>query len=67
MPRDLKAHEHKKRTQARRMNALARLDLRQPSSPREPAFGPTSHAVKKIDMDTQRLIAEALAKRGMSP
>ena len=49
MPRDLKAHEHKKRTQARRMNALARLDLRQPSVPREAAAGPTSHAVKVMD------------------
>ena len=45
------------------MHALARLDLREPTSPREAAIGPTSHAVKMMDPEVQRIIAEAMAKR----
>jgi hypothetical protein len=63
MPRNLKQHEHTKRSQARRAHALARLDLRQPSHPRENAVGPMSHAVKVVDDETKRLIQEALDRK----
>ena len=63
MPRDLKASENRKRQQARRAHALARLDLREPSVPRDPASGPTSHAVKKVDGATRDAIDAFLAAR----
>ena len=63
MPRDLKAHENQKRARARRDHALARLDLRQPSSPRTPAAGPTSHAVKSVDPEAAAAIAAFLTRR----
>lgn len=49
MPRDASARENRLRSKARRAHALQRLDLRDPTSPRQPAAGPTSHAVKKIN------------------
>ena len=63
LPRESRAHENKKRTAARRMHALARLDLREPSTPRETAIGPTSHAVKKIDIGTRAAIDAFLRER----
>lgn len=63
MPRDLKAHENTKRVKARRAHALARLDLRQPSTPRVPAAGATSHAVKVMDPAAEAAIAAFMARR----
>ena len=65
MPRDPSARENRLKAKARRDHALARIDLRSPSVPRDAAVGPTSHAVKKIDIETQRLIDAALEKRGV--
>jgi hypothetical protein len=65
MPRDLKAHENQKRSKARRDHALARLDLREPSVPRQPANGPTSHAVKARDPATAAAVEAFL--RGRQP
>lgn len=61
MPRDLRAHEQTKRNKARRDHALARMDLREPSTPRAPAAGATSHAVKVMDPGTAAAI-EAFMK-----
>ena len=66
MPRDYRPKETEKRSKARRAHALARLDLREPTVPRAPAVGPMSHAVKVMDPETQRLISEALAARGIA-
>ncbi|MHB8272007.1 hypothetical protein [Bradyrhizobium sp.] len=66
MPRENRAHENQKRMSARRMHALARLDLREPTSPREAASGPTSHAVKAENPELRKMIDDALAARGMS-
>jgi hypothetical protein len=63
MPRDLRASENQKRSKARRTHALARLDLRQPSVPRQPAAGPTSHAVKVVDPAAQAAIDAFMEKR----
>lgn len=63
MPRNLKANENQKRSKARRDHALGRLDLREPSSPRAPAAGATSHAVKVMDPASEAAIAAFLAKR----
>lgn len=67
MPRDYRAAENQKRSKARREHALQRLDLREPSHPRQPAVGPTSHAVKKIDMASQAAIEAFLARKGCAP
>lgn len=64
MPRDFKARENQLRSKARRAHALERLDLREPSSPREPAVGPTSHAVKKINTVDQQAIDAFMAEKG---
>ncbi len=61
MPRDASARENTMKAKARRAHALARLDLRSPSVPREAASGPTSHAVKKTDMATRAAIDAFLA------
>jgi hypothetical protein len=66
VPRDLRANESQKRSSARRAHALARLDLREPTVPRANAVGAFSHAVKVMDAETQRLISEALAARGIA-
>lgn len=63
MPRDPSARENRIKAKARRDHALARIDLRTPSVPREAAVGATSHAVKKIDMGTREAIDAFLAKR----
>jgi hypothetical protein len=64
MPRDLKAHERQKRTAARREFALARRDLREPTTPREPATGATSHAVKVMAPDAAAAIQAFLKAKG---
>lgn len=60
MPRDYNPKEAAKRTAARRMHALARLDLREPTSPRKSAVGPTSHAVKFLDPASEKAIQDFL-------
>ena len=47
----------------RYLDALDRPELRHPTSPRAPAAGPTSMAVKVQDPETRRLIDEALERR----
>lgn len=63
MPRDPSARENRIKAKARRDHALARLDLRSPSVPRDPAVGPTSHAIKKIDTGTRAAIDEFMARQ----
>lgn len=63
MPRDPSARENRIKAKARRDHALARMDLRTPSVPRESAAGATSHSVKKIDIGTRAAIDAFLAKR----
>ena len=60
MSRDYRLHEKEKRSKARRALALARLDLREPTVPRAPASGATSHAVKVVDSSTAAAIEEFL-------
>lgn len=62
MPRDLKIYEREKKSKARRAHALARLDLRQPSHPRQNAAGPFSHAVKVMDPASAAAIEAFLAR-----
>jgi hypothetical protein len=64
MPRDYRAAENQKRSKARREHALQRLDLREPSHPRDSAVGPTSHAVKKINSADQAAIDAFMARKG---
>lgn len=64
MSRDYRLHEKEKRSKARRACALARLDLREPTTPRSTAAGPTSHAVKVTDPETARAIAEFMSRKG---
>lgn len=63
MPANDKARTNQKRATARREHALKRLDLRDPTSPREAATGPTSHAVKAVDPSTRAAIDAFLAAR----
>lgn len=63
MPRDPSARENRLTAKARRAHALARIDLRSPSVPREPAAGATSHAVKKTDIATRDAIDAFLNRR----
>jgi hypothetical protein len=63
MPRSLTPGQSQKRAASRRKGALAHLDLRQPSSPRTAAAGPTSHAVKTVDPEAAAAIEAFLAKR----
>lgn len=64
MPRDYRANENQKKAKARRAHALARNELRGPSTPRTSAAGATSAPVKAADPDTARMVAEFLARRG---
>lgn len=63
MPRDLRVRENQKRAAARREGALARNELRGPSAPREPASGPTSHAVKARSPHDARLVEDFLQRQ----
>lgn len=64
MPRDYRAQENRLRARAARSRALNRTELRYASEPRAPAQGSTSFPVKVVDPEVQRMIDEALAKRG---
>lgn len=63
MPRAKRAHENERAAKARRHLALGRSELRTESSPRDPAAGPTSHAVKAIDPETRASIDAFLTTR----
>lgn len=63
MPRARRAHENQKAAKARRVGALGRAELRTESTPREPAVGATSHAVKVTDPATAAAIEAFLATR----
>ena len=65
MPRDYRARENMLIARERRQRALNRTELRYASEPRAPAQGSTSFPVKVIDPEVQRMIDEALAKRGL--
>jgi hypothetical protein len=64
MTRQLRSNEREKKSKARRDHALARLDLREVSTPRAPAASPTSHSIKVRDPGTQAAIEAFLAKKG---
>ena len=57
------SHTGYKRAQARRDLALARVELREPSAPRRPAAGATSHAVKVTDPEIDRMIVDFERRR----
>lgn len=63
MTRNYRLHEKEKKSKARRAHALARLELREPSAPRVPATGATSHAIKVTDPETAAMIEAFLAKK----
>lgn len=63
MPRNMKQHEHAKRSRARRDSALARVEMGQPSSPRVSAVGPVSMGVKVRDASDDLLIEAYLAQK----
>lgn len=63
MTRHLKAHERQKRAAARRSGALARNELREPSSPRQAAEGATSFPVKARDASLDAAVEAFLAAR----
>ncbi len=52
-----------KMQKARRDAALMRPELRGGTCARRAPAGPTSFPIKKSDPDTERLVAEALARR----
>ena len=64
MPRNHKANEVMRIAKAKRNTALERLEFRYPSEARVSASGATSFAVKTVDDETARLIAEYVDKRG---
>lgn len=64
MGRPFRSNEQERKSKARREHALGRLDLREPSSPREPAASPTSHAIKARDPAMQAAIDAFLASKG---
>lgn len=63
MPRDPSARENRLKAKARRDHAIRRLDLREPTVPREPALGATSQAVKVMDPASAAAIAVYLKGR----
>lgn len=63
MPRDLRATNNMKMAKLKRERAMMRPEILQPSTPRTPASGVTSMAVKAEDPETRRMIDEALARR----
>lgn len=66
MGRPFRSNEQERKSKARREHALGRLDLRHPSTPRESAASPTSHAIKQRDPAMQAAIEAFLAKQGAS-
>ena len=63
MTRTLKAYEREKRAKARREVALARVELREPSSPRIAPEGATSFPVKARDAGVDAAVEAFLAAR----
>jgi len=66
MPRDHSARENTLKAKARRAHALARIDLREPTVPRQAAAGPISHAIKADDPATRAAIDAFLSNRNKS-
>ena len=64
MGRPFRSNEQERKSKARGAHALGRLELREPSSPRESAASPTSHAIKQRDPGVQAAIDAYLAKQG---
>ncbi len=64
MPRNHRAKEIEKIAKAKRQSALERGEFRRPSEARVSAASQTSFAVKTLDDETSRLIAEYVEKRG---
>lgn len=64
MSRSYKEAEIHRRAKARRDAALARPELRGPSTPRVSAEGATSAAMKARDPETDRMVQEYLERRG---
>ena len=63
MTKRLSGAQIERAARAKRSSALAREELRQPSSPRVAAPGPTSFALKARDPETDELVAAFLAGR----
>lgn len=63
MSKSMRREQVQRRAAARRSGALARNELREPSSPREPAAGATSFPVKAVDPAVESAIAAFLAKK----
>lgn len=59
----MRREQVQRRAAARRSGALARNELREPSSPRQAAAGATSFPIKKVDAESAAAIAAFLAKR----
>lgn len=63
MTKPRNAERNRKMAMGRRSSALARNELRQPSERRTVPAGVTSFAMKDVDLETQRMVAEFLARR----
>ena len=64
MARNHTAKEIFKIARAKRQSALERGEFKYPSEARVSAASPTSFAVKTVDDETSKLIAEYVEKRG---
>jgi hypothetical protein len=64
MARNYRPKETMKLAKVKRQLALERHELRGPSTPHVSAAGPTSHPVKAPNVETDRMVAEFLARRG---
>ncbi len=64
MPRNHNAKEILRIAKAKRQSALERKEFAYPSEARVSATGATSFAVKTVDDETAKLIAEYVDKRG---
>lgn len=67
MGKSMKREHLQRRAAARRSGALARAELREPSTPRQAAAGATSFPVKAVDPATASAIEAFLAKKGGTP
>jgi hypothetical protein len=63
MTRNIKPHEAAKRAKAQRAHALSRVELREPTSPRVSAAGPTSLAIKVMDAASAAAIEAYLREK----
>lgn len=59
----LNGHQTERQAKARRESALSRGELRLPTTPRDPAAGPTSMAMKRQDPGDALLIDAYLRSR----